>query len=103
VEEVMEYYLCPVCCEVHPASGHICRWTSIEKKKETPRQEETRPAYYHPDGIEVWDFIVSNNIPFLEGNIVKYVCRWRQKNGLPDLIKARTYLNKLIEEEEKKG
>ena len=38
---------------------------------------------------------------FAEGNIVKYVTRYKDKNGVEDLKKARWYINKLIEIEEK--
>lgn len=31
------------------------------------------------------------------GNIIKYICRWKHKNGLQDLMKARWYLDHLIE------
>ena len=34
-------------------------------------------------------------------NVIKYICRWKKKNGLQDLKKAQWYLNKLIEKEEK--
>lgn len=50
--------------------------------------------------IQAWDFIISNGLNYLEGNIVKYVSRWRKKGGLQDLYKARHYLDKLIETEE---
>lgn len=43
------------------------------------------------------DFINDANIPFCEGNIVKYVCRYQKKNGLEDLEKADWYLDRLIE------
>lgn len=39
---------------------------------------------------------VTEALPFLEGNIVKYVWRWRSKNGVEDLRKARFYLDRLI-------
>ena len=35
------------------------------------------------------------------GNVIKYICRWKEKNGLEDLRKARWYLNRLIENIEK--
>jgi len=38
-----------------------------------------------------------NDIPFLEGNIIKYVSRWRDKGGMADLEKAKHYLEKLME------
>lgn len=31
------------------------------------------------------------------GNILKYMCRWKKKNGLEDLKKAQWYLNRLID------
>lgn len=47
--------------------------------------------------IQPWDFIAANNLGFFEGNIVKYVTRWRDKAGVDDLRKAKHYLEKLIE------
>lgn len=47
--------------------------------------------------IQHWDFVLANNIGYLEGCATKYLVRWRKKNGLQDLIKARHYVDKLIE------
>jgi len=47
--------------------------------------------------IQVWDFIVQNEIPYLEGCVIKYVSRWRDKGGIEDLRKAQHYIQKLIE------
>lgn len=49
--------------------------------------------------IQPWDYIHSNNIGYLAGNIIKYVSRYKTKNGIQDLEKAKHYLEKLIEEE----
>lgn len=49
--------------------------------------------------VQPWDYIAANGLDFFEGNIVKYVTRWRQKGGVDDLRKARHYLDKLIEME----
>lgn len=57
------------------------------------------PSHYTKGKIEVWDFIIDQRLGYLEGNIIKYVCRFRHKNGVEDLKKARAYLNKLIEGE----
>lgn len=51
--------------------------------------------------IEVWDYVAANGIGYFEGNVIKYVSRWRDKGGLADLEKARHYLDKLIELETK--
>jgi hypothetical protein len=49
--------------------------------------------------IQPWDYIAANKLNYFEGNIVKYVSRWRTKGGIDDLRKARHYLDKLIEME----
>jgi len=54
------------------------------------------PTHYNK-GIEMWDYAHSQNLDFFEGNIVKYVTRWKEKNGIEDLKKAKQYLDKLIE------
>jgi hypothetical protein len=58
--------------------------------------------HYRSKSIQCWDYITANNIPFLEGNVIKYVSRWKDKNGLEDLRKAQHYLEKLIEVETEK-
>jgi len=52
--------------------------------------------------IQPIEFIEANNLPFHESNIIKYITRWRNKNGLEDLHKAQWYLNRLIQLEESK-
>lgn len=64
------------------------------------------PSHYTKNRIETIDIIKNNveNFPsFLEGNIIKYISRYRHKNGVEDLKKANWYLNVLIEEVEKGG
>lgn len=63
----------------------------------------TRPSYYTKGKIEVIDFIIDQGLRFFEATILQYICRWRHKNGLEDLKKARWYLDKLIEVVEKHG
>lgn len=55
--------------------------------------------HYKKKSIEPWDYVTANGLGFFEGNIVKYVTRWRDKGKLEDLDKARHYLDKLIEVE----
>lgn len=70
--------------------------STAEKAAEEPDQV-FRPAHYAHFVIEPITFIMVNDIPFPEGNIIKYVCRWRYKNGIEDLEKARRYIDMLIE------
>lgn len=48
------------------------------------------------------DYLISHDVGFAEGNICKYVARWKEKDGLADLKKARNYLDALIAYEELK-
>ena len=53
-------------------------------------------THYKKKVIQPWDFIAANQLGYFEGNIVKYVSRWKDKGGIEDLRKARHYLDKLI-------
>jgi hypothetical protein len=53
--------------------------------------------HYKSKAIQPWDYIIANNLGYMEGNVEKYVSRWKDKNGLDDLLKAKHYLEKLIE------
>jgi hypothetical protein len=57
-------------------------------------------THYKSKAIQPWDYIASNQLGFFEGNIVKYVTRWKDKGGVGDLQKARHYIDKLIELQE---
>ena len=54
------------------------------------------PQHYQQGNIQVLDFINDQKFTYLEGNIVKYISRYKTKNGLEDLEKAQYYLNELI-------
>lgn len=59
------------------------------------------PDYYNGEGgMQPFDVIDAFRLDFYEGNVVKYICRWRRKNGLEDLYKARTYINEVIKRAE---
>lgn len=60
-------------------------------------------SHYCGMAIQPAEFCHANGIGFIEGCVIKYVCRWRKKNGVEDLRKARHFLDLLIEFEERKG
>ncbi len=70
--------------------------TNLEKQHDVVEE----PSHYTQGGIEPLDFIMSNNMTFNEGNVVKYVTRYKYKNGLEDLKKAKVYLERLIKKVE---
>lgn len=68
--------------------------------KDLPKQ--VGGSHYQHFKIQPVDYIADNQIPYLEGNVIKYVSRWRNKNGVEDLEKAKHYLEILIEKEKSK-
>ena len=53
--------------------------------------------HYKNYKIQPVEFIIKNNIGFVEGNIIKYVLRFKEKGGVQDLEKAKHYIELLIE------
>jgi len=59
------------------------------------------PQHYSKYKIEPIDFIQANELDFAQGNIIKYVLRYKDKNGLEDLQKAKQNIDFLIKYLEK--
>ena len=59
-------------------------------------------SHYKDLPIQPVEYIYANALGYFEGNVVKYVSRWRKKNGLADLEKAKHYIELLIELESRK-
>lgn len=54
-------------------------------------------SHYKDKAIQPVQYIHANRIGFFEGNVIKYVTRWRDKGGVADLRKAQHYIELLIE------
>ena len=61
------------------------------------------PKHYSRWKIEPVQFMMENEIPYAEGNVIKYVSRYKRKNGIEDLKKAKQYIDFLIKKEVEKG
>lgn len=66
-------------------------------------KQQVGGSHYKDLPIQPVEYILKNNIPFIEGSVIKYVTRWRAKNGVEDLRKARHFLDILIANEENKN
>jgi len=53
--------------------------------------------HYKELPIQPVEYVYRNDVGFFEGNVIKYVTRWRDKGGIDDLEKAKHYLEMLIE------
>ena len=67
------------------------------------KSDPVKHPEHYTQGIEMWDYAYSQGLDFFEGNILKYITRWKDKNGIQDLYKAKAYLDRLIEHTEKSG
>lgn len=54
--------------------------------------------HYREMKIQPIEYITQNKLSYSEGNVIKYVSRWRKKGGVEDLRKAKHYIEMLIEE-----
>lgn len=52
---------------------------------------------HYKSNMECWDYIIANDLGYLEGTAIKYITRWKKKNGVEDIKKAIHFLEKLIE------
>jgi len=59
-------------------------------------KDKISPQHYSKYKIEPIDFIQANDLGFCEGNVIKYVLRHKDKDGLQDLLKAKQYIEFLI-------
>ena len=60
-------------------------------------------GHYKNLPIQLVEFIHANGVGYFEGNVIKYMLRWRVKHGIEDLKKAKHYIELLIELESNSG
>ena len=78
---------------------------SEESKTTQPTENSSvtkySPSYYQRGSYQVWDFIVDQQLDFLAGNIIKYICRAGHKNHeseLDDWLKVKAYVDRKIQQ-----
>ena len=59
--------------------------------------QQVAGTHYKDMVIQPVEYIHTNGLGYFEGNVIKYVSRWRKKGGLSDLEKAKHYIQLLIE------
>ena len=69
------------------------------KELQEIKKDNIIPTYYHKGNYDVMQFCIDNNIDFVTGNIIKYITRYKGKNGIEDLRKAQEYLRRISKTE----
>jgi hypothetical protein len=94
-------------CAQDAGEGEYCKghhpdqWLGVQPLRQ--KQVQVGGDHYKSMAIQPIEYILGNGIGYAEGNVIKYVSRWRQKNGIEDLRKARHYIDMLIEHETSGG
>ncbi len=82
--------------------------SEMQRSEKQAAQQNARSVqiggdHYKKFAIQPFDFITANNVPWAEASAIVYLLRWRDKNGLEDLRKARHFIDLLIERETANG
>lgn len=77
----------------------LCAPSNHEEFEDDNLKIQIGGSHYKKFSIQPIEFITKNNLGYIEGNIIKYICRYKDKNGIEDLKKAKHYLDILIQNE----
>jgi len=66
--------------------------------KENPLTKQVGGSHYKDLKIQPIEYILANGLGFCEGNIIKYITRWKQKGGIQDIDKVIHYAELLKQE-----
>ena len=75
--------------------------TKIDFEKAFPSSPQEGGNHYQKHKIQPYTFIMANELNFFQGNVIKYVVRYKDKNGIEDLKKIIHYCELEIEEMKK--
>ena len=89
--------LCDQCQTVEHCMKHGC----IPVVSVSALDKQVSGNHYKDKGIQPIVYIHANDLGFCAGNVVKYVTRYKEKNGAADIRKAIHYLELLLELEYK--
>jgi len=64
---------------------------SIFDSVKEPQEKQIGGSHYKSFHIQPYEFISKNDLSFFQGNVIKYVCRYLNKNGIEDLNKIIHY------------
>lgn len=89
---------CNTCLQISSLRARIER-DSGRNAKSPQKALDTQIAGNHYKGLAIQpiEFIVKNNLDYIQGNVIKYIVRYKNKNGIEDLKKIKHYIDLLIE------
>jgi len=70
----------------------------MKKQNNNTLEKQVGGNHYKDMKIQPVEFILANGLGFCEGNVIKYISRYKNKNGIEDLEKVKHYVELLIDE-----
>lgn len=70
---------------------------SLKREKMSQFDKQVGGEHYKKMAIQPLEFIAKNNLDFFQGNVIKYILRYKDKNGVEDLRKAIHFIEMMIE------
>lgn len=80
-------------------AGLVGPYSGMTEHRASAMDHQVGGDHYRKLSIQPVEFIHKNGLGFLAGNVIKYVCRYKAKAGVQDLLKAKHYIEMLIEQE----
>ena len=74
----------------------------FDESWDEPLTAQVGGDHYKNLAIQPVEYITANNLSYLQGSVIKYVTRYKNKNGIEDLQKAIHFVKMMIQEEEDK-
>jgi hypothetical protein len=72
-----------------------------EDEMQNPLDIQVDGDHYKQFKIQPIEFILANDLDYIQGNVIKYICRYKFKGGVKDLEKIKHYVDILISEQNK--
>lgn len=91
---------CLSCLQMNSRNLNL-NWKPLEPRVNPALSKQVGGDHYKDKKIQPIEYIHANNLGFCVGNVIKYVTRYKDKNGIADLEKAKHYIELLIELESK--
>jgi hypothetical protein len=90
---------CDTAIDIFDCTDHKIIWEKVEFKT-SPMSKQIGGSHYQKK-IQPWDIITEWKLDYWRGNVIKYVLRCNEKNGVEDLKKAIHYLEYAIDNYER--
>lgn len=86
-------------CEGCDRPVNECQCFNEETQPKTAMEKQVGGNHYKDKKLQPWDIVDALDLNFYEGNAIKYLIRYKDKNGVEDLKKAIHYIERIIENE----